>query len=174
MPTKKYNKIRITGGSGSGKTYLGKKISEQTKTPLTSLDEVAYDFSKTTKFDHKKPEQEIKNEIKKILKQKKWLIEGGYYKLTKKTYEDADLIIYLKQTLTKIIINTTKRFIQRKKQGKNEGLKNFTKLTRYNITTKNKWQKQRPKLFQEQYKNKIKFFKNAEDAHEWFNKQQKN
>jgi adenylate kinase family enzyme len=170
---KKPNKIRITGGSGSGKTYLGKKIAEQTKIELTSMDKVAYDFSKTTKFDHKKPEQEIKKEIQKILKRKKWIIEGGYYKLTKKSYDEAEIIIYLKPSLKKRITNTTKRYIKRLIERKNEGLLNFTKLTVYNIKTRNKWQKQRQELFKEKYKNKIKFFKTADEAQDWFVKQKK-
>lgn len=60
----KYNKIRITGGSGSGKTYLGKLLEKKTKIKFIMLDHLRYDFSNTHKFDVKIPLPEAKKKIK--------------------------------------------------------------------------------------------------------------
>ena len=168
-----YKKIRITGASGSGKTHLGKEISKQTKIKLTQLDQLSFDFSKTTKFENKRPQKEFEKDVEKALQQKQGIIEGGYYELTKKTYDEADIIIFLKTPFTTRILNIKKRFLKNLINKKPEGVKSFFKLLKYNIKTKNKWNKERLKIFQEIYKDKMKVFPSAKKALEWIEKKQK-
>lgn len=98
-------------------------------------------------------------------------MEGSWYSFSKKTFDETDLIIYLKPSFSKRILNTTKRFIRRFKEGKNEGFFNFIRLTKYNFSSINKWQKKRFIFFKEKYPNKFHCFKSADEAYKWFIKQ---
>jgi len=170
----KFNKIRIVGGSGSGKSYLGKNISFLIGVPLTSLDELKYAFSNTCKFDNnnKRSDEEILKLLKKVTIKKKWIIDGVYYILTKDTYDSADVIIFLNPSFLKRFFNTVNRFFKRIFENKYEGLLNFFSLTIYNIKTRQKW-RERESLIRNIYKNKFFVFKSADSAFDWFVKQKK-
>ncbi len=172
----KWNKIRISGGSGSGKTYLGRKLEKLTGIKFISLDEIAYDLSKNNRFDesNKISFEERNRLINNVLKSKRWIIDGGYYTHAKETYEQADLLIILRPSFIKRIWNTIIRFFKRIFQGKYEGLFNFISLTKYNIKSRKKWQTERCKLFEKEYANKYKCFRSADKAYNWFLKQYKN
>ena len=166
----KWNKIRISGGSGSGKTYLGKKLEKLTGIKYTRMDAIAYDLNKSFRFSekNKRPFSERKKMINNILKRKKWIMEGGYYTQAEHTYDQSDLLIMLRPSLMKRIWNTVKRFFKRIFQGKYEGIINFIKLTIFNIKSRKKWQTDRCELFSKEYSKKYVCFRSADDAYEWF------
>ena len=165
----KFNKIRITGASGSGKSYLGAKISKHVGVSLTSLDELKYDFSKNYKFDdkNKRTDEEMTNLLNEVITKKKWIIEGAYHKLTKSTFDDADVIIFLKLKYRVRFFNTLNRFFKRLLKGRYEGLLNFFKLTHYNISARHKWH-ERELFFIQNYGDKTHFFSSADNAYDWF------
>lgn len=165
---KHYDKIMITGGSGSGKTFLGKRLSRKRGIKLTSLDEIAYDFSKTMRFDHKRTLAERRKLLDKVLGRKRWIIEGGYFSEHGMIYDQADVIIFLRPSTITRLANTLKRYFARMKQGKNEGFRNYLSLTAYNLSSINKWQKHRPEKFKKLFREKIFFFESADEAFRWF------
>ncbi|MBW3020529.1 hypothetical protein KY334_04485 [Candidatus Woesearchaeota archaeon] len=169
----KFKKIRICGASGSGKTHLGEKLQKLTNIKFTPLDNLRYDFSKTHKHEVKRSDKEARKLLDKLLKQKSWIIDGGYYTLSKDTYDDADLIIFLNPSFGKRFLNTLKRFFRRIKEGKHEGLKNYADLTLSNVKLRKVWDEERPKLFKEMYDKKIHFFNSADEAFDWFSKNSK-
>ena len=121
----KYKKIRIVGASGSGKTYLGERLSQKLGIVHYPLDEVVYDFSNTVKFDNKRSFEERNKIYKEIIKKNKWIIDGSYISWSQDSYTAADIIIYLHKPLVIRAKNNFKRFIARIFQGKYEGVCNF-------------------------------------------------
>ena len=168
MNSNKFQKIRICGGSGSGKTYLSNLIQKNTKFKLIHLDNIFYDFSNTSKFDKKRSLKEVKEILKQQTPPNKWIIEGGRFSDLKYTYDDSDLLIFLKVSGLKRIKNTFKRFLIRLKLGKYEGILNFLDLTGYNLRSMRKWDHKRPKIFKELYLPKFHCFNSADKAYNWF------
>ena len=171
MNSHKFKKIRICGGSGSGKTYLSQLIQKKTRFKLIHLDTIFYDFSNNHKFDKKRSFVEVKKILKKQTPKNKWIIEGGRFSNLKYTYDVADLLIFLKVPGPIRIKNTFKRFFIRFKSGKYEGILNFLDLTGYNLRSMKKWDQERPKLFAKLYGSKFHCFNSADEAYNWFIKQ---
>jgi len=173
MNSNKFQKIRICGGSGSGKTYLSELIQNKTKFKLIHLDNIFFDLSNTSKFDKKRSLKEVKKILTQQTPKSKWIIEGGRFSNLRHTYDDSDLLIFLKVHGLKRIKNTFKRFLIRLRSGKYEGMLNFLDLTEYNLRSMRKWDHKRPKLFQELYSSKFYCFNSADKAYNWFIKQHK-
>jgi len=127
----KMKKVIIWGGCGHGKTYLGRQISRILKIPSYDLDKFTFNKELTKKVSDKIRDQRLR----KIVKNKKWIIEGAYagewiYPAIKK----SDFIIILKINpiiATKRVIN---RFIKRKiKREENKGgpLSDLPRIIKY-------------------------------------------
>jgi adenylate kinase family enzyme len=168
----RYRKIRIVGASGAGKTYLATKLSESLGVPRTSLDEVAYDFSTTHKFIHKRTEVERNKIYRSVLRRKRWIIDGTWYwAWSKDSCEQADIIIYLHNHIFFCTFNVFKRFFQRWCQGKYEGLPQIYELLKYNFGDGRKKAKERLLLFQELFGEKVVVCSSADKAYEWLMKE---
>jgi len=153
----KYNKILIVGAIGSGKTTLASKLSKRFKIKNYELDNIAYKRRQT--YEKYKPKERDKK-AKSILKKKRWIMEGFYYRSwTHPIYRKADIVIILniKTSLSKRRV--IRRFIKRKLSPRkykntNRKLKAMIKLLKY--------VEQYPKkYFQKQKKVAKKFNKNV-------------
>lgn len=162
-------KVRICGASGSGKTYLAEQLTKTTHISVYRLDEIVYDFSTTHKYDVKREAYKRDLLLNSILRNKEWILEGGWYSLTRDFFDQADIIIFLKVPFCKRLRNTLKRYNQRKKEGKDEGKENFLSLTFYNIRSLKKWHKRHDE-FKKTYKEKFHSFRSADKAFEWWQK----
>jgi adenylate kinase family enzyme len=169
MTKLKFDRIRLVGGSGSGKSYLAPKLSSLLNIDFVSLDTLRYDFSKNYKFSGKnrRSDDEFIRLVNEVVSKDKWIIDGGYYFLTKNTYDSADIIIFLNPSFFKRLFNTLKRFFKRMFNGKYEGLLNFFSLTLYNIRARKKW-RNRTKELRELYSSNFFVFRSADDAFDWF------
>jgi len=84
------NRVLIIGISGTGKTWLAKKLSDFFKIPVTHYDELAW------RKNWKEEEQKIvEQKLKKIITQDEWIIEGFIHPAAKIKLQLADTIIYL-------------------------------------------------------------------------------
>ena len=169
MVKNNFKKVRITGASGSGKSYLGQKISSIMGLSLVSLDAVRYDFSTSHRFDNenRRSDDEMVELLKKFTVKDEWVIEGGYFWLTKDTFADADVIIFLRPNFPKRFFNVFKRFFQKLFSGRYEGLFNFFSLISYNFNARRKW-RERESFALREYSGKIYFFSSADSALSWF------
>ncbi len=83
-------KIIIIGCPGSGKSTLARRLKKKTGLPLYHLDLIWHKPDKTNigkeKFDAK---------LKKILKRKRWIIDGNYGRTLKLRLEECDTAILL-------------------------------------------------------------------------------
>lgn len=106
-------KIHIIGCSGTGKTYLAKKLSKKYNIPHYDLDNIYWDNS-SEKYGIKMEVEKRNKLLQNILEKDAWIIEGIYYKWLEQSFKDADIIYIL--DLPKYIykFRIIKRFIKRK------------------------------------------------------------
>ncbi|MEX5962408.1 hypothetical protein [Mammaliicoccus sciuri] len=99
-------KIVILGSSGSGKSYLSKKLSKELNIEVYHLDNLMRksDWSPFS-YNEKYRIQEL------ILENDSWIIEGNYTNILDKSFEEADTIIFLNINKFKCIFNVIKRTI---------------------------------------------------------------
>jgi adenylate kinase family enzyme len=99
-----YNRIILVGNSGSGKSWLSKRIAGITGYPLFHLD-----------VEHWKPGWIMQSREEKIARQKeiiggeKWIIDGNYSSTMEIRFAAADLIIFMDINRLQCIISAAKR-----------------------------------------------------------------
>lgn len=127
-------KIHIIGSTGSGKTYLARELSNRLNIPYYELDSVMW--SGTVEFGGKNP-PEIRDELlEEIINQKKWIVEGIYYKWVARSFEEADLIIFLTPKPYKRALRIITRFIKQRtgfeKSNYKQTLKGLVDMLKWN------------------------------------------
>ncbi|MCM1327670.1 MAG: DNA topology modulation protein FlaR [Lachnoclostridium sp.] len=126
-------KIRIIGGSGSGKTYLADKLSKEYHIEHYDLDDLQWD-NKAEEYGVKRNPDERRAMLKEILDKEDWIIEGVYYAWCKQCFADADKIYLLQVPRHTYKYRIIKRFIKRKlglEKGKKETLKSLKDLLKW-------------------------------------------
>ena len=88
---RKLSKIYIIGTSGSGKSFLSRKLSEKLGIQRYDLDDLYYSRKYTVERSPWKREQMLR----KIASRKKWIIEGVYGSWIESALKKADLVILL-------------------------------------------------------------------------------
>ncbi len=153
-------KIRIIGCSGSGKTYLAKRLSEKYNIPHFDLDDIQWDNSQNS-YGVKMPIEKRNQMLNDMLQQPDWIIDGVYYAWVQKSFEDADVIYVLDMPKWLYRFRIIKRFIKRRvglEKGKKETLKSVYNLLKWTDTFQNKNMKEIFRIL-ETYKEKVVFIK---------------
>ncbi|MHA7584759.1 AAA family ATPase [Paenibacillus vandeheii] len=107
------NKIHIIGSVGSGKSTLARHLSASLDLPYHELDNMVW---------HRVPQgQDIRNSpetrdtlLQKAVHSNQWIIEGVHYKWVARSFEQADLIVYLNTPVWKRNVRILKRFTVQK------------------------------------------------------------
>ncbi|MGE0792697.1 MAG: AAA family ATPase [Candidatus Woesearchaeota archaeon] len=117
-------KIYIIGSSGSGKTYLARKLSKKLNIPFFNLDEIYWE----TKYSKERSDKEKKKMLSKIIKENKsWIIEGVFSSFIDLALKKADEVIWLDTHKTIVTFRIIKRYLRNFwKEG--ESLKSFFNL----------------------------------------------
>lgn len=158
-------KIHIIGCSGSGKTYLAKKLSEKYNIPRFDLDNIQWDNS-SEDYGVKRPIEKRNALFLEILKNDNWIIEGVYYSWVEQSFEDADTIYVLDMPEYLYKWRIILRFIKRKvgiEKGKKETLKSVTNLLKWTDTFQN-YNIKEIKNILEKYTNKVAWVSNTKDV----------
>ena len=157
-------KIRIIGCSGSGKTYLAKKLSQKYSVPYFDLDDIQWDNNKNS-YGVKMPLEKRNQMLNNILQRPDWIIEGVYYAWVQKSFEDADLIYVLDIPKWLYKFRIIKRFIKRKtgiEKGKKETLKSVYNLLKWTDTFQNTNMKEIISIL-ESHKEKVVYIKKKKE-----------
>ncbi|MBI2707286.1 MAG: hypothetical protein HYX35_03100 [Proteobacteria bacterium] len=86
------NRIIIIGNSGSGKSWLGKVLSQRRKIPLFHMDEIRWDKSG---YEIRRLASDINKDLDAIKKQDQWILEGVFGKMADLCLPFATLLIWL-------------------------------------------------------------------------------
>lgn len=106
-------RIHIIGGSGTGKTYLAKRLSEKFSIPHFDLDDLFWDNS-SNQYGVKRPVEKRNDMLNDILRKPDWIIEGVYYDWLDKSFKEADTIILLDIQKSVYRFRIIRRFVKRK------------------------------------------------------------
>lgn len=133
----KVKRIHIFGTSGSGKTFLSKKLSEILKTESYDLDDIFWE----RKYDLKRDETKRKSILKKITHKNRWIVEGCFSSWIDDSIKRSDLVIWLDLHYSILAYRIILRFFRRK-FGKGikhkESLKDLVELIKYAKSYHNK------------------------------------
>ena len=147
-------RIHIIGGSGSGKSYIAKKLKEKYNLEIIDLDI----FEWKDNYSVKNPPEVRERELKKALKKDNIIVEGVYYKWIQESLKKADYIFYLDTTYHKQKYRILKRSLYRKlgiyKSERKETLKSIRELLKWTKEYNTTLQPEIRKVL-EPYKNKV-------------------
>ena len=118
---KNLNRIYILGTVGSGKSFLGNRISKGLGIKHYDLDDIYWERKYSKRRNKKKRMEKLKRIIKKDL----WVIGGGYGSWVSEAIKKSDVVIILDCTLTILVWRVFKKLI------KNGRIGDFSKLVRY-------------------------------------------
>lgn len=158
-------KIHIIGCSGSGKTYLAKRLSDRYQISHFDLDDIQWDNNANI-YGVKRPLEEKIEMLQKVCTNKDWIIEGVYYAWVRQSFEEADVIYILDMPLFCCKVRIIWRFLKRKidlEKGSKESLKSLHNLLKWtNVFQK----KNMPeiKLVMEKYKEKVVYLKSSKEV----------
>lgn len=154
-------RIHIIGCSGSGKTYLAKKLSVKYNIPCYDLDNLQWD-NESESYGIKMEPAKRNALLQEILKQENWIIEGVYYKWVGDCFHDADIIYLLKIPPYIYKYRILKRFVRRKlklESGKKETLSSVVNLIRWTDEFETINMKEIEKMLKP-YKRKVHYLRN--------------
>lgn len=158
-------RIHIIGCSGSGKTYLAKKLSNKYHVPHFDLDDIQWENSSDS-YGVKRPLEEKIEMLQKVCIYKEWIIEGVYYAWVQQSFEEADKIYVLDMPLLLCKIRIIWRFLKRKlrlEKGKQESLKSLYNLLKWtNVFQKKNMQE--IKLIMEKYEEKVVYLRSSKEV----------
>lgn len=126
-------KIHIIGCSGTGKTWLAKKLSEKYSIPCYDLDDLQWD-NKADTYGVKNPPDMRDALLKRILTNDNWIIEGVYFGWVGDSFAAADQIYILDIPPRVYKRRILHRFIRRKlgmEHGKRETWRSVSDLFRW-------------------------------------------
>ena len=149
-------KIHIIGCSGTGKTYLARKLSEKYNIQHFDLDDIQWDNS-ADGYGLKMPVNKREELLKRILSQESWIIEGVYYAWVTESFQRADVIYVLDIPSYIYKYRIIMRFIKRKlriEKGKKETFKSLYNLLKWTNKYQNNNLKEIKKIL-EQYASKV-------------------
>ena len=126
-------KIHIIGCSGSGKSYLARKLSEKYCIPHFDLDDLPWD-NHAEHYGVKMPPEKRSAMLQEIVQKENWIIEGVYYKWVQDSFRAADMIYVLEIPSRVYKFRILRRFFKRKlglEKGKKETLHSVLGLIRW-------------------------------------------
>ncbi len=141
----KTQRIYVIGTSGSGKTYLAKKISEKLKLKHYDLD----DFYWIKKYTKKRPKEKRKELAKKLSKKKSWVAEGIYGDWAIDLIKKAQIIVWLDVSAYKRSIRILKRYFKGDEGTLISTLKLVKYSLKYNLGKHSQSKKAHKELFKE-------------------------
>lgn len=129
------NKIHIIGSVGSGKTTLSRKLSATYDVPYYEIDNVVWE--RREGCDRRRTDEEKVKLMDEITSSDKWIIEGVHsLSWVQKSFESADVILFLDPPYSVRVQRIIKRFLRQKlgleKANYTPTLYMFRKMFRWN------------------------------------------
>ncbi|NOU98526.1 AAA family ATPase [Paenibacillus planticolens] len=107
------NKIHIIGSVGSGKTTLARNLSRKYSVPYYELDNVVW--IRHGSEDIRRSDEERDKYLDNIIRSDRWIVEGAHSHVwVFKSFQNANLIIFLDTPYVLRIFRITKRYFLQK------------------------------------------------------------
>lgn len=136
-------KILIIGEAGRGKSLMAKNLSDKLGIPHYSTDDFFYEV----KFSKIREKQASIEQISKIYKNDKWIVEGTTIHLMEPGLTTADLVIYLKH---KNIFSQWLILVKRNFQRKDESVRGLLQLMKHTFYKRYKLGYKKVKITQDE------------------------
>lgn len=101
-------KVYIFGSSGSGKSTLGYSLSHLLHLPHIELDAIHHQPGWTSL-----PESEFRTRVGSIVSQERWIIDGAYSAVRDLVIAQADTLIFLDYSRSRVLFQLLRRTIRR-------------------------------------------------------------
>lgn len=155
-------KIYIMGSTGSGKTYLSKKLSNKYNIESFELDKIVYDQNNL--MTHRS-DKDIEKDFNKIINKKSWIIEDIGRKRFYKGRLLADKIYYIKISKPKTYKQMIHRWYKQLKNKEDYNIKPTIKSLIKQLNDVRLYKKQENKILKElePFKDKLIFIKRGDN-----------
>lgn len=155
-------KIYIMGSTGSGKTYLSKKLSNKYNIESFELDKIVYDQNNL--MTHRS-DKDIEKDFSKIINKKSWIIEDIGRKRFYKGRLLADKIYYIKISKLKTYKQMIHRWYKQLKNKEDYNIKPTIKNLIKQLNDVRLYKKQENKILKElePFKDKLIFIKRGDN-----------
>lgn len=132
----RYKKIFILGTTGSGKSTLARQISKITNLTHYGLDWIVYKDHNA--WNIKYTEKIRDKKLKKLIKKKKWIIEGAYAEnWILPIIKEADLVIILQLPRHILMKRVFNRYIRNKLNRRGDRFIDLLNLLKFSYRYKN-------------------------------------
>jgi len=155
-----YKRILIFGRAGTGKNWLGKRLSKKVGINFYDTDDMAW----KKRFTFKRSWKEKSEILKKTAKKDKWIIVSGATSYVGPAEKRADLIIILKSNFIRSTYRIIKRHIKNTKSDKEKSQQNVFGIAYSNFKSplfKDKLE-EHFKVLKLKYPKKVKVFSQKE------------
>jgi adenylate kinase family enzyme len=164
MGLEHWNRIHVIGSVGSGKTTLAKRLSVELGLPHMELDNVVW--KRTESGDVRRSIEERDSYLNDIISGEKWIIEGAQHIWVEKSFQAADVIIFLTPNYRIRQFRILKRYIVQKigieSSNYKPTLKILKQLFRWNLQF-DKETKLEILNFLQPYSEKVLYIKNIKE-----------
>ena len=157
----KYKRILIFGASGSGKNWLGERLSEKSGIKFYDTDEIAW----KKKYTAKRSRGEKRKKVEWITKKESWVIGTGTISYVGSAERRAQLIIILQSDAFLEAFRVFSRYVKRKFKGGSDTLGKTLELIWWSYKDNHTSSGSRYNYFNKlklKYPNKVKFFSQRE------------
>lgn len=126
---KTIRRIHITGAPGTGKTTLGKQLSQILRIPLYELDDLLW----VKKYEQRRTKEERITLLKKITAKRSWITDSTSTSCAQDAVQKADLVIEIQQPRPVLAWRILRRKLQQQQQpgAPKETLRSILNLSRY-------------------------------------------
>ncbi len=117
-----YRRINVVGTSGSGKSTVGRKLSEKLSIPYIEMDKVFWgpDW-------YWPPDEEFFSNLKKEIAGDEWLLDGNYTRTIPIKWERVQMVVWIDLPFWATLYQAITRAVKRSVLGEELWEKNFGK-----------------------------------------------
>ncbi len=102
-------RIYITGGPGSGKTTLARRLAEINGAPLFELDDVVW---KNDESGDRYTTEETALAVRNIAARTDWIAEGSYVGMAQEIWQESDLVVFIDSSLRTMLWRVLLRHVR--------------------------------------------------------------
>lgn len=164
----KLKRILVLGDPGSGKNFVGKRLSGKLNISFYDLDDLKF----KRKYDIIRPNNVLEKMIVSLANKPAWIISGVTYVGIESVIKRSDLILVLRESFLVESFRILRRWLSRQfaRNAPRETLKNIIALIKWDYQEFHKIGGKETAFFnslKKKYKNKVRILKNKSEIDEF-------